>query len=95
MTMTKRKKKTERKKTWKYMVGLIYIFFAVLMFLVLCVVVKIFSATRPPRHMEASSYVLCADSFTAFALLDCPSVIGAAFSQQEMPYPLYTQPRAC
>ena len=65
------------------------------MFLVLCVVVKIFSATRPPRHMEASSYALYANIFTTFALLDCPSVIGAAFSQQEMPYPFYTLPRAC
>ena len=58
------------------------------------VVVRIFNATRHPRHIEAAAIVMYMYLYS-LAFMDHPCTLGATVCHQVPPYPLYTQPRAC
>ena len=60
---------------------------------VFVVVVRIFNATRHPRHIEAAAIVMCMCLYS-LAFMDHPCTLGAAVCHQAPPCPLYTQPRA-
>ena len=59
----------------------------------LVVVVRIFNATRHPRHIEAAAIVMYMYLYS-LAFMDHPCTHGAAVCHQAPPCPLYTQPRA-
>ena len=59
----------------------------------LVVVVRIFNATRHPRHMEAAAIVMYLYLYS-LAFMDHPCTLGAAVCHQAPLCPLYTQPRA-
>ena len=63
-------------------------------YFVIVVVVRIFNATRHPRHMEAGVIVMYRYLYS-LAFMDHPCTLGATVFHQAPPYPLYTQPRAC
>ena len=58
------------------------------------VVVRIFNATRHPRHIEAAAIVMMYMYLYSLAFMDHPCTLGAAACHQAPPCPLYTQPRA-
>ena len=58
------------------------------------VVVRIFNATRHPRHIEAAAIAMMYMYLYSFAFMDHPCTLGAAVCHQAPPCPLYTQPRA-
>ena len=70
-----------------------YTFSAEMTKTVVSVVVRIFNATRHPRHIEASAIVMCMYLYS-LAFMDHPCTLGAAVCHQAPPCPLYTQPRA-
>ena len=57
------------------------------------VVVRIFNATRHPRHIEAAAIAMYMYLYS-LAFMDHPCTLGAADCHQAPPCPLYTQPRA-
>ena len=57
------------------------------------VVVRIFNATRHPRHIEAVAIVMYMYLYS-LAFMDHPCTLGAAVCYQALPCPLYTQLRA-
>ena len=59
---------------------------------VVVVVVRIFNATRHPRHIEAATFVMYMYLYS-LAFMDHPCTLGAAVCHQAPPCPLYTQPR--
>ena len=60
----------------------------------LVVVVRIFNATRHPRHIEAAAIAVMYMYLYSLAFMDHPCTLGAAACHQAPPCPLYTQPRA-
>ena len=54
------------------------------------VVVRIFNATRHPRHIEAAAIAM----IYMYLYMDHPCTLGAAVCHQAPPCPLYTQPGA-
>ena len=69
---------------YKIHLGMVYI---------VVVVVRIFNATRHPRHIEAAAIVMCMYLYS-LAFMDHPCTLGAAVCHQAPSCPLYTQPRA-
>ena len=57
------------------------------------VVVRIFNATRHPRHLEAVAIVMYMYLYS-LAFMDHPCTLGAIVCHQAPPCPLYTQTRA-
>ena len=58
------------------------------------VVVRIFNASRHPRHVEAAAIAMMYKYLYSLAFMDHPCKLGAAYCHQAPPCPLYTQPRA-
>ena len=58
------------------------------------VVVRIFNATRHPRHIEAAAIAMMYMYLYSLAFMDHPCTLGAAVCHQAPPRPLYTQRRA-
>ena len=58
------------------------------------VVVRIFNATRHPRHIEAAAIAMIYMYLYSLSFMDHPCTLGAAVCHQAPPCPLYTQPRA-
>ena len=58
------------------------------------VVVRIFNATRHPRHIEAAAISIMYMYLFSLASMDHSCTLGAAVCHQAPPCPLYTQPRA-
>ena len=66
---------------------------AVSIYFIVVVVVRIFNATRHPRHMVAAAVVMYMYLYS-LAFMDHPCTLGAAVCHQAPPCSLYTQPRA-
>ena len=62
--------------------------------LIFVVVVRIFNATRHPRHIEAAAIAMMYMYLYSLAFMDHTCTLGAAVCHQAPPCPLYTQPRA-
>ena len=58
------------------------------------VVVRIFNATRYPRHIGAAGIAMMYMYLYSLAFMDHPCTLGAAVCHQAPPCLLYTQPRA-
>ena len=61
---------------------------------VFVMVVRIFNATRHPRHIEAAAIAMMYMYLYSLAFMGHPCTLGAAVCHQAPPCPLYTQPRA-
>ena len=82
------------KKYLVYIFSLLPCVGSAMLFPVVVVVVRIFNATRHPRHIEAAAIAMMYMHLYSLAFMDHPCTLGAAVCHQAPPCPLYTQPRA-